>query len=621
MKKLMKYLKPYWLLAVISPLMMVLEVLADLILPFLTSFLVNYGIEGIPVTDPEQGSAVAYAIMNLFGIAEGEHMQGIVLFGILMLLVTVIGGFFGIFCAWTAAKAAQGFGNDLRRDAFASVMSLSVEQTDRFTTGSLVTRMTNDISMVVDFVEQLLRMFVRAPMFLVGGTVALVLLNVKFSVVLLCAIPIMLILAAVILARAIPMFGVIQKKLDRVNSVVEENVNGARVVKAYVREDYECERFERANRELKDKNYQVLKLMVLIDPFLTIIMNFAIVAVIGIGGWQIHIGAAGMSTGAIMAAITYITQVIFSVMMVTMLFQSISRAMASAKRVTEVLETVPVICGGSVTDAGSFREENHTDAVSSKTLPGKEVAVSFRNVCFRYPGTAGNPVLKDISLDIGRGEVFAIIGATGSGKTSLVSLIPRFYDATEGEVRIDGIPVREYDLAALRKKIGFVMQKSELFSDTVANNIKWGKPDATPEEVTEAAGIAQASAFIGGFAEGYDSFIAEKGASLSGGQKQRMSIARAMVRKPEILILDDSTSALDLVTEAKLQASLREHLAGTTVIMIAQRIASVKNADRIAVIESDGSIRHCAPHDELLRVSETYRDICNSQNKNGGAAE
>ena len=632
MKKLIKYLKPYRFLAIVSPLMMIGEVLADLLLPYLTTFLVNYGIEGISVTDPEHGSEIAFRLMTLFGVGDGERMKIILLFGILMLCITLVGGFFGVLCAWTAATAAQGFGRDLRRDAFGRVMSLSIEQTDRFTTGSLVTRMTNDVSMIVDFVEQILRMFVRAPMFLVGGTVALLLLNVKFGFVLACAIPILLVMLGVILFRAVPIFDKVQKKLDRVNSIVQENVSGARVVKAYVREDYEGERFDKANRELRDTNYSVLRLLSVISPVLTVIMNFAIAAVIFIGGWQIRIGEAGMSVGTIMAAITYITQVIMSVMMVTMMFQSVSRALASAKRVSEVLETEPVIRGGKV-GAGNGIADNSAagDALAgSDPVPPTQPAdpahvtlspgdnapdpvIRFSDVSFRYPGTAGDDVLKHIDLTVRRGEVLAVIGATGTGKSSLVSLIPRFYDPTSGEVFVDGIPVRDYDLTALRKKIGFVMQKSELFSDTVENNIKWGKPDATREEVVSAAHTAQADGFIEGFAGGFDSFIAEKGASLSGGQKQRISIARALVRCPEILILDDSTSALDLSTEAKLRRALRERMKGTTVILIAQRIASVKEADRIAVLEADGSIRHCAPHEELLRVSETYRDICASQ--------
>jgi ATP-binding cassette subfamily B protein len=482
-------------------------------------------------------------------------------------------------------------------------MALSIEQTDRFTTGSLITRMTGDIAMLTDFIEMLLRMFVRAPMFLIGGTVMLLSLNISFGTVLLCALPVLLLTLGLVLSRAVPIFSTVQKKLDRVNAVVQENIAGARVVKAYVREDYENDRFRVANGELRDQNLRVLRLMAIIHPVMMIVQNFAVIAIFAIGGNAIATGLDGMSVGTVMAGVSYVTTVLMSVMMVTMMFQSISRAMASAKRVRELLDSDPVIVGGTQTAGTS-----------------DQIAIDFCDVGFRYPGTAGKPVLQHINLSVRRGETLAVIGATGSGKTSLVNLISRFYDPTEGSVTVDGVDVRDWDLSALRKKIGFVQQKSELFSDTIRGNILWGKEDADEAEIRAAATVAQAAPFIDSFSEGYETFIAEKGASLSGGQKQRMSIARALVRKPEILILDDSTSALDLATESKLRAGLREALKDTTVIMIAQRIASVKEADRIAVIEADGTILHCAPHDELLRVSETYRDIVNSQHQSGGEA-
>ena len=603
MKKMFSYLKPYWFLAIISPLMMMLEVTADLLLPNFMKYIVNYGIEGISLTDPEQGSSVAAGIIKFIFGENYSQVNIIVTFGVTMLLITLLGGFFGMFCAYTAARAAHSLGYDLRRDAYGKVMSLSIEQTDKFTTGSIITRMTNDISIVVDFFEMIMRGFVRSPMFIIGGTLMILSLNLKFTTVLLCAIPVLLIVVIGVLVRVTPIYTKIQQKLDKVNSVVGENISGARVVKAFVREDYECERFDGANKALRDENLKALTTMAIISPVLTIIMNFSIIAVIYIGGFNISIESAGMSTGDIMAAITYITQVIMSVMMATNIFQSIIRASASAKRVNEILETNPVIVSGS--------EASH----------GGETAVSFRNVSFSYPSAPDRPVLKNISLDVKKGEMLAIIGATGCGKSSLIYLIPRFYDATEGEVLIDGVNIKEHDLEALRARIGYVMQKSELFSDTIEGNIRWGKPDATHEEVVEAARTAQAEEFISKFPEGYDTFVAEKGASLSGGQKQRVSIARALVRKPEILILDDSTSALDLVTEAKLRTSVRESFKNTTVIMVAQRIASVMEADRIAVIENDGTIKHVAPHEKLIHESETYRDIYNSQMREYGKKE
>lgn len=577
MKKLFKFLKPYWFLALVSPLMMAGEVLGDLFQPKLMAKIVDHGIKS---------GDMGYAIRT----------------GILMLVIVMIGGFFGVFCAYTAARAAQGFGNDLRVHSYKKVMSLSIEQTDKFTTGSLVTRMTNDISMVVEFVEMLLRMCVRAPIMFIGGVVMMLTLDLSFGFVVICALPILVAAITAVLMRSTPLFGILQKKLDKVNSVVQENVSGARVVKAYGQEEYENQRFYGVNDELRATNYRVLKLMALFGPILTIVMNLAVIAIIYIGGYQVQIENAGMTTGSVMAAITYVTQILMSIMMISGMFQMISRSLASAGRITEVLDSDPVIMSG--TEKG-----------------GKaEYAVEFCEVGFRYPGTTGEPVLSKINLKIKKGETVAIIGATGSGKTSLVNMIPRFYDAVEGTVLVDGVDVKKYDLSALRGKIGYVMQKSELFTDTVENNIRWGKNDATDEEIRTAAATAQAADFVEGFSEGYQTMIAEKGASLSGGQKQRLSIARALLRKPEILIMDDSTSALDLVTEGKLQRALKEKFEDTTVIMIAQRIASVKQADRIAVIE-DGTIRHFAPHEELLKSSEVYRAIYDSQMKSGAYAE
>ena len=355
----------------------------------------------------------------------------------------LVGGFFGVSCAYTAARASQSLGNDLRRDAYARVMSLSIEQTDKFTTGSLVTRMTNDITMVVEFTEMFLRMLVRAPMFFVGGLFMLLTMNVSFGFVMLCALPVLAIMIILILRKAVPLYSSVQKKLDRVNSVVQENVTGARVVKACVSEEHEAKRFGDANRELMETNLHVQKLMAIMHPVLSIVMNAAIIAIIYIGGWQLdNVAGTGMTAGTIMAAITYVTQVLMSVMMVTNMFQSVSRAMASVRRVGEVLDTEPIIVSGDVKESSD------------------DIAVSFRNVGFRYPDTHGRPVLHGIDLDIKRGETLAVIGATGSGKSSLVNLIPRFYDATEGEVLVDGVPVKEYDLSELRKKISFVLQKT-----------------------------------------------------------------------------------------------------------------------------------------------------------------
>ena len=445
MKKLLPYLKPYWFVALISPLMMIGEVLGDLCLPYLMSYIVNFGVEGYSPTDLEHGSPLAAKLIDLFLGADATRMEIIILFGILMLCVTLVGGFFGTFCAYTAAKASQGFGNDLRRDAYSRVMSLSIEQTDKFTTGSLVTRMTNDITILVEFVEHMLRMVVRSPMFFIGGTVMLLSLNVRFGLVLLCTLPLQLFAMVFVIRKAVPLFSEVQKKLDRINSVARENITGARVIKAYVREDYECERFEGANSEMRDTNLKVQLLLTFINPILIVSLAFATVAIIYIGGLQTQIEASGMTTGTVMAAITYVTQVVNSLMMLTMIFQTISRAGASSKRIIEVLESDPVIKGGN-----------------EKEGRNSEIAIEFKDVDFKYPGTTGKNVLSDISLTVKKGETLAVIGATGSGKSSLISLIPRYYDAAKGKVYIEGRDIAEYDLPTLRKKIGYVAEERAL---------------------------------------------------------------------------------------------------------------------------------------------------------------
>jgi len=613
MKKIFHYLKPYAVLSVISPLLMAGEVGADLILPYLMSFIVNYGIMGIDIKDPRDGSAVALSIMRFFHPGVWSGMDLILTFGILMLVITAVGGFFGVSCAVTAAHAAQGFGKDLRCDAYRRVMSLSIEQTDSFTTGSLITRMTNDITQVMDFIETMLRGFIRSPMFIIGGICMLTSLNLKFGFVLLCATPVMVITLVIVIKKAIPQYSVVQKWLDSVNTVVQENINGARVVKAYVREDYECGRFDLSSSSLKESNFRVLKQLAIISPVLTIVLNLSIAALIYIGGFEIAIERSGMTTGSIMAAITYVTQIMTSVLMITNLLQSISRAQVSAKRITEVLETKPVI----YCDLEQKPESTSSIASDSRTDQSVGMEITFQNVSFSYPDAADKPVLKNINLNIRSGETLAIIGATGSGKSSLAALIPRFYDVTAGNILINGISIRHYDLNDLRKNIGYVMQKSELVSDSILENIRWGKPDASDEEIRKAAETAQALHFITNTENGFQTILSERGASLSGGQKQRISIARALVRNPSLLILDDATSALDLATESAFRSSLKKSLRNTTVLMIAQRIASIMNADRIAVLENDGTIQYCAPHDELLKCCETYREIYDSQIKSG----
>lgn len=571
--KLSKYLKPYALFAVRTPLSMVGEVLGDLLQPKLMSKIVDDGVLG-------------------------QDMNLIIRTGLLMLLVLIGGGACGIAASAFGGIASQSFSRDLRVDVFKRVMGLSFEQTDKFTTGSLVTRLTADITAIQQMVDFMLRMLVRDSLLFFGGIIMMLTLNVRFGIIILCALPVEIIMMIVILKKANPYYSIVAKRLDTVNSVVQENVTGARVVKAYVREDTEEKRFDDANISLMESNLRVQTLMAILQPLLMIILNLSVIAVIVIGGWQVQ--AQAMKVGEVMAAITYLTQVLHGVMMMSMMFQTLAKASASANRLREVLETDPVIKSGSV-------------SLSDKTGG----TVSFKNVSFSYPETKGRPVISDLTLDIKSGESVAILGATGSGKSSLVNLIPRFYDCTAGEVLVDGVNVKDCKLDELRKKVGIVLQKSELFSGTVEDNIKWGDKNAAHEEVISAAQAAQADEFIQKIPAGYEGIIAEKGASLSGGQKQRLSISRAVLKKPEILILDDSTSALDLGTEAKLRAEIDRKMNGTTLIIIAQRIQSVKSCDRIAVLDH-GKLCACDTHENLLKTCEVYQDIYASQVKTSG---
>ena len=571
--KLAKYLKPYKLFAILTPLAMCGEVIGDLLQPKFMSQIVDDGVLG-------------------------KNMDIIIASGVLMILFLIIGGGCGIAASAFGGIASQSFARDLRVDAFKKVMGLSFQQTDKFTTGSLVTRLTTDITAVQQMVEFMLRGVVRDLLLFFGGIIMMLTLNVKFGLILVIALPIEIVIMIMILKKANPFFTIVAGKLDNLNSVVQENVTGARVVKAYVRESYEQERFDTANTELMQSNLRVATLTAILQPMLMIILNISVVAVIMIGGLQVE--AKEMHVGEVMAAITYLTQVLHGVMMLSMMFQTAARAAASAKRINEILETEPVIVSGEST--GQFSQRG---------------AVSFKNVSFSYPGTIGRPVIENLSLDIKPGESLAILGATGSGKSSLVNLIPRFYDPTEGSVSVDGTDVKEFSLDELRRKVGIVLQKSELFSGSVKDNLIWGDKNASDEDIQNAASIAQADEFIQKMPDAYKNRIAEKGASLSGGQKQRLSIARAVLKKPEILILDDSTSALDLSTESKLRAQLDEQMDNTTLIIIAQRIASVKNCDRIAVLDH-GRLCGCDTHENLLKSCSVYKDIYDSQVKTTG---
>ena len=572
---MLKYLKKYRVFCVLAPLFMVGEVAMDLWQPDLMAKIVDQGV-----------------LQSDFGL--------IVKVGVQMILCVLAGGASGVLCGVFANFASQGFGNDLRKDVFGHIMNLSFEQTDRFSTGSLITRLSNDVTQVQTMVAMSVRMLVRNGVMFIGGVYMLWRQSPRFSVVAACGLPFIIVLVVFFLKKASPLFRIVQEKLDGVNHVMQEDVAGARVVKAYVKEDYELMRFDRANDALCAQNLRVQTLLAFLGPCMNIIMNLCVVAVILVGGITVKTGG-DLTPGSVMAAITYLTQILGGIGFMANIFQTFTRAKASAERINEVLLSPP-----SITDGENTQPE---------TARG---TVEFRGVSFAYPGAAQN-VLENIDLTVRQGETLAIIGATGSGKSTLIDLIPRFYDATAGEVLVDGRNVRDYTLTGLREKISVVMQRTELYSRPIEENIRWGAPDATPEEIKAAAQAAQADGFICEKEYGYHTPVSEGGHSLSGGQKQRVSVARALFKPHEILIFDDATSALDLRTEASLYDALRRQDPDSTKIIIAQRIASVRRADRIVVLDN-GKIAAAGTHDELMKTSEIYRDIFRSQQKEGGAA-
>uniref|UniRef100_UPI00402A1E06 ABC transporter ATP-binding protein n=1 Tax=Lachnospira sp. TaxID=2049031 RepID=UPI00402A1E06 len=573
---MLKYLKKYWLFTMLAPLFMIGEVSMDLIQPELMSHIIDDGVLGI----------------NSGGVGNLDIILGT---GIRMVLLVAAGGVCGVMSGVFANLSAQQFGNDVRKDTFKRIMSFSFEQTDKFSTGSLITRVTNDITQLQNFVMQCMRGFVRTSMLFIGGIVCMIGLNIQFGLVIACALPFIVICVIYFIAKSNPKFTILQKKLDKLNNIMQENVSGSRVVKAYVKEDYETERFNKANDELVGTQLDVLLLLSYMTPVMNIILNLSVVAVIKVGGIQVMDGSA--TPGNVMAAITYCSQVLNAVMRMTMIFQTASRGVASQKRIMEILNCEPAIKDG---------------AYDGETIvKGK---VEFRNVSFAYPGNEDASVIEDFNLVISPGETIGILGATGCGKTSLISLIPRFYDVTKGAVLVDDVDVRNYKLEVLRDKIAVSLQKSEIFTASIADNIAWGLPDATPDNIAAAADTAQAAQFINNRKDGMQTIVSQGGHSLSGGQRQRVAIARAVIKPAEILIFDDATSALDLKTEAELYSNLGKNKKDITKIIIAQRIASVKNADRIVVMDN-GKLADVGSHEQLMITSSIYKDIYDSQLK------
>ena len=572
---ILRHLKKYWHFALLASVFMVLEVYVDLRQPRLMAEIVDQGILGL-----SNGGVSDIGIVTSTGIR--------------MILVVIFGGLCGILSGVCTNLCSQNFGNDVRKSAFRRIMHFSFSQTDDFSVGSLITRTTSDVTQVQNMVAQLIRGCVRCAMFFIAGSIALVSLAADFGTVILIAMPILLLEVAFVLWRTNPLFRLLQSRLDRMNTVIQENVAGARVVKAFVQEKRESERFAKSNDDLVDTQFRVLILMSYMRPVMNIILNLATIAVIRIGGMRVEDGS--IAPGTVMAAITYLSQILNGMMMLAMIFQTVTRGITSSRRLREILEAEPPIQDGNQTAEGS-----------------KTGSITFKNVSFSYPDNDAS-VLRNIDLTVSPGETLAIIGETGCGKSSLINLIPRFYDATSGTVEVDGVDVKNYKLHDLREKISVVLQKSELFTSTIRENIRIGNPEATDAEIEAAAIAAQADDFIRQQPDGYDTPVAESGMSLSGGQRQRIAITRALVKHAEILILDDSTSALDFRTEAALQSALREQYRDVTKIIIAQRISTVQHADRIAVLEN-GCIAACDTHENLMKTCKIYQDIYASQVK------
>ena len=576
MKQYKKYVIPYKSAFILGPIFMIVEVLGEIILPKLMSMIINYGC-GQDVTVAAKGPAYIIGI--------GAAMIGTAL---LMMMGGVLGAYF-------AVKASVNFAGDLRRDVFAKVQKFSFANIEKFSTGSLVTRLTNDITNIQNVLSMGLRMLLRAPGMLIGGLIMAFLMNAKLALVFCVVIPVLIIALAFVMKTAFPRFDVMQTKIDGLNSRIQENITNQRVVKSFVRDDFEKETFDRANNELKDKTLRAMKVVILTMPIMTLAMNLTVMAVVWFGGQQILIG--NMPVGNLTAFTTYVTQILMSLMMVSMIMIQGSRAMASSHRILEVLDT---------------DIDLNDDNASEKDRLVTSGEIEFKNVCFRYYKKHKKNVLQNINFTAKPGEVVGIIGSTGSGKSSLVQLIPRLYDCDEGEVLVDGENVKEYSLNHLRDGVAMVLQKNTLFSGSIMENLRWGDEEATDEQVKEAAKAAQADGFVSEFADGYDRELGQGGVNVSGGQKQRLCIARALLKKPKILILDDSTSAVDTATEAQIRKSFSTTLKDTTKLIIAQRISSVEDADRILVMD-EGQIVGQGTHKELLESCETYQEIYYSQ--------
>jgi len=581
-----KYIKPYLPYFILGPLCMIIEVVGEILMPRLLAYIINLGIDGNTERVP--------SVILWFYDKIGNSAYFIVAIAVGMILTAILMMIGGVGGAYFGGKASVNFAADLRADLYKKIQSFSFSNIDHFSSASLVTRLTNDITQLQNFVNMMLRMFFRSPGMLVGALIMATSLNPSLSVVLAVSVPVMLISIACIIVRGFPLFGKMQTKIDALNATVQENLTNVRVVKSFVREDFEENKFNKANSDLKNTAGKAMKNMILMSPVMTFIMNATSIAIYWFGGQQLLGGE--MNTGDFASFVTYITQILSSLMMVTFLFMMFSRSMASAKRIGEVMnEEIDIIdCA------------NHSEQLVERG------EIEFRNVSFRYYKDSEGKVLDNINLKINAGDTVGIIGSTGCGKTTLVSMIARLYDVDEGEVLVDGINVKNYSIYNLREGVGMVLQKNVLFSGSIIDNLRWGDSDATIEEIREAADYAQADGFITSFTDGYNMDLGQGGTNVSGGQKQRLCIARALLKKPKILILDDSTSAVDMATEARIREAFKNSLKESTKIIIAQRINSVKDADEIIVLD-EGRITGVGTHDYLLENNLEYQEIYYSQ--------
>lgn len=568
-RRLFPFLRPYWLWAVLAPLAMMLEVVMDLLQPTLIAHIIDDGIarQDTAFVVRTSGWMVTAALVGLMG---------------------------GMVCTLFAILAAQGFGADLRHALFGKVQTLSFGNLDHLETGKLITRLTNDVTQVQELVAMALRIMVRAPLLMVGSVVMAVITSPRLALLFLVLLPTILLLLVWIIRKTLPLFGGVQQRLDALNIVMQENLAGVRVVKAFVRGAYERARFGAANDDLLQQNLRAVRTMAVTMPLVTLTLNVGVVAALWFGGVQVRMGE--LQVGQVIAFINYLTQALMALTMVSMLVMRVARAEASAVRIGEVLESTPQV-------------QNHPNAQPAPPLRGR---VAFERVCFSYNGDEEAPVLKGIDFVAEPGETVAVLGATGAGKSSLINLIPRFYDVSDGRVTLDGCDVRHLDQTALRQQIGVALQEPVLFSGTIRDNIRYGRPDAGDDAVVAAAKLAQAHDFIMALPGGYDALVGQRGVNLSGGQKQRLAIARALLIDPVILILDDSTSAVDVETEARIQDALARVRRGRTTLMVAQRISSVLSADKILVLD-DGQIAAIGDHRTLLATSPIYREIYASQ--------